>query len=60
MASSNNPSLPIPPTNIFNREVPLCILTQVAYWIIAVAAFTGNSILCLFLYGQRKVLLIVA
>lgn len=56
MASSNNYSLTIPPNNISNQEVPLGTLKQVAYWIIAVAAFTGNSILCLFLYSQRKVL----
>ena len=56
MASSNNSSLPIPPNSISNQEVPLGILKQVAYWIIAVVAFTGNSILCLFLYSQRKVL----
>ena len=56
MASSNNSSLPIQPNSSSNQEVTLGILKQVAYWIIAVAAFSGNSVLCLFLYSQRKVL----
>lgn len=56
MASSNNSALPIPPNSVSNQGVPLGILKQVAYWIIAVAAFTGNAILCLFLYSQGKVL----
>lgn len=56
MASSNNSSLPIPPNSASNQGLPLGILKQVAYWIIAVAAFTGNVIFCLFLYSQRKVL----
>ena len=56
MASSNNSSLSIPPNTISNQEATLGIPKQVAYWIIAVAAFTGNSILCLFLNSQRKVL----
>ena len=56
MASSNNSSLPTPLGSISNQEVPLGTVKQVAYWIIAVAAFIGNSILCLFLYSQRKVL----
>ena len=56
MASNNNSSLPILLNSISNQEVPLSTLKQVAYLIIAVAAFIGNSTLWLFLYSQRKVL----
>lgn len=59
MASNNNTSLPLSPSSSsiqVNQEVTLGTLKQVAYWIIAVVAFVGNSILCLFLYNQRKVL----
>lgn len=57
MASGNNSSIPLlPPTSNSNQDVTLGTLKQAAYWFIAVVAFVGNVVLCLFLYSQRKVL----
>ena len=57
MASINNSSPPLPPDTNSNEVATIGTLKQVAYWIIAVVAFLGNSILCLFLYSRRNVLL---